>query len=191
MRKNESLAIKIALLTLLTVFFVVSFNLSLLAEEEEHGETHEHHFHRNHLGVSLAATTQLAEGAGTHFILGADYEYRLSQLIGIGVIGELIFAEETEYLFALPLFLHVTESLWFRVAPGFEVAHHSEEEGDVHAEEDHGNGDHTSKETEFFMRIGVGYGIVVGGFTITPIIDLDFFRKHTSLVWGISIGKGF
>jgi len=182
---------KIGLLTLMTVFLVFSIHFPLLAEEEEHGETHEHRFHRNHLGVSLAATTQLEEGGGTHFTLGADYEYRLSQLIGIGVIGELIFAEETEYLFALPLFLHVTESLWFRIAPGFEVAHHSKEEGDVHAEEDHGNGDHTSQETEFFMRIGVGYGFIAGGFTITPTVDLDIFRKHTSLVWGISIGKGF
>jgi len=190
-KKKESLTKKIGLLTLLAVFLVVSFNISLLAEEEEHGETHEHLFHRNHFSVGLGGTTRLEEGAGTYFTLGADYEYRLSKLIGISVVGELIFAEETEYLFAFPLFLHVTDSLWFRVAPGFEVAHHSEEEGDVHAEEDHGYGDHTSKETEFFIRIGMGYGFVAGGFVITPLIDLDFFRKHTSLVWGISIGKGF
>jgi len=191
MRNTESLRIKIGHLTLVIVLLLISCHISLYAGEEEHGETHEFHFHRNHLGLTLAATRQLAEGAGTHFTLGLDYEYRLSKGVGIGVIGELIFAEETEYLFALPLFLHVSESLWFRIAPGFEVAHHSEEGGDVHAEEDHSNGDSTSQKTEFLIRIGIGYGFAAGGFTITPTIDLDFFRSHTSLVWGISIGKGF
>jgi len=40
---------------------VVSVHIPLLAEEEEHGETRDHHFHRHHLGVMLAATSHLKE----------------------------------------------------------------------------------------------------------------------------------
>ncbi|MFC2164527.1 hypothetical protein ACFLT2_05965 [Acidobacteriota bacterium] len=191
MRKKESLIKKIGFLTLLTFFLVVSFHLPLLAEEEEHGETHGHHFHRHHLGVTLAATSHLEKGGSTYFTLGAEYEYRLSPLFGIGLIGELIFGKETEYLFALPFFIHVTESLWFRIAPGLEVAHHSEESGDSHGEENHGNGEHSSQKAKFLTRIGAGYNFNAGGFIITPTIDLDFLRSQTSLVWGITIGRGF
>ena len=82
----------------------------------------------------------------------------------------------------------MTEKLWFRAAPGFEVAnhHHEEESEGVHAKETH-----TSKETEFLLRIGMGYGFEVEGIAIIPTIDLDLFRGHNSLVWGLSIGKGF
>jgi hypothetical protein len=40
-------------------------------------------------------------------------------------------------------------------------------------------------------EIGMGYGFEVGEIIITPTIDFDFFRGHRSLVWGLSIGKGF
>lgn len=170
---------------------MVSFRSLLRSEEQEHGESHDHHFHRHHLGLTLAATSHLEKGGNTYFTLGAEYEYRISKLIGIGVIGELIFAEHTEYLFALPLFFHVTESLWFRIAPGYEIAHHSEEGKDVHAKEGHGNGENCTQKAKFLTRIGAGYNLNAGGFIITPTVDLDFFKSQTSLVWGINICRGF
>jgi hypothetical protein len=190
-RTNEPLAKKIGFLILLILAVVLVFRIPLLSEEEEHGEAHEHHFHDHHLGLTLAATTHLEEGGGTHFTLGAEYEYRLSQLIGIGLIGELIFAEHTEYLFVLPLYVHATESLWFRAGPGFEVTRHSEEKPHCSCKEDQDPEHYTSNKAKFLMRIGVGYNIDVGGFIITPTVDIDFLRTQTSLVWGIVIGRGF
>lgn len=158
----------------------------VMGQEEEHAEAH--HLHLNHLGLVFAGTTSLEKGRGTHFTIGADYERRLSEVWGVGLIGELIFTDKTEYLFAAGVYFHATEKLWFRAALGFEVAYHHHEEGseDVHAEETH-----TKKETELLLRIGMGYGFEVEGIIITPTIDLDLFRGHKSLVWGLSIGKGF
>lgn len=64
--------------------------------------------------------------------------------------------------------------------------HHVEENGDRHGEETH-----ASKETEFLLRIGMGYVFEMEEFAITPTIALDFVRGHRSFVWGLSIGKGF
>jgi hypothetical protein len=158
----------------------------VMGQEEEHAEAH--HFHLNHLGLVFAGTTDLEEGGGTHFTIGVDYERRLSEVWGVGVVGELIFAHQTEYLFVFPAYFHVTEKLWFQAALGFEVSYHHHEEEN---EGNHGEETHTSKETEFLLRIGVGYEFEVEGIAITPAIAFDVFRGHGSLVWGLSIGKGF
>ena len=48
-----------------------------------------------------------------------------------------------------------------------------------------------NRETGFLIRTGVGYNFDLGGFTLGPAVFLDTLRETTSLVWGISIGKGF
>lgn len=177
---------QIGIFTLATAFLLFFSSVYLCADEEDHAEAH--HLHLNHLGLVFAGTTGLEEGGETHFTLGVDYERRLSEVWGVGVVGELIFAHKTEYLFVFPAYFHVTEKLWFQAALGFEVSYHHHEEEN---EGNHGEETHTSKETEFLLRIGMGYGFEVGEIIITPTIDFDFFRGHRSLVWGISIGKGF
>jgi hypothetical protein len=187
-RNMSSISFKrqIGIFTLATAFLLFFSSVYLCADEEDHAEAH--HLHLNHLGLVFAGTTGLEEGGETHFTLGVDYERRLSEVWGVGVVGELIFAHKTEYLFVFPAYFHVTEKLWFQAALGFEVSYHHHEEEN---EGNHGEETHTSKETEFLLRIGMGYGFEVGEIIITPTIDFDFFRGHRSLVWGISIGKGF
>jgi len=175
---------KTKLLIFILIFGMFSGINMFAQSEEEHGEGH--HFHRNHVSFLVGGTTHLEKGAGTYFSLGADYVYRISNLIGIGVVGELIFAEKTEYLLALPIVLYATESLWFQFAPGFEVAHHSVGDGNGHGQEAH-----SSSEVLSLIRIGGGYNFHVGGLSISPSINLDMFRSRNSLVWGIAIGKGF
>ena len=46
-------------------------------------------------------------------------------------------------------------------------------------------------DTHVLLRIGAGYQFHVGKFSISPNVNLDMWRKHHSLVWGISIGRGF
>jgi hypothetical protein len=90
----------------------------------------------------------------------------------------------------VPVILRVTDALFIRVGPGVEWAYHGEENGHGNiqaAEAANGNG----RETEFFVRVGIGYGFEIGKFSITPTLDFDFFKGHTTLVWGIAIGKGF
>ena len=129
----------------------------------------------------------------TDFTLGFEYEYRFSRKMSrwsIGLIGEAIFAHKTEYLLVVPVILRITDAFFLRAGPGVEWAQHSEKNGhgDIHAAEAaNGNG----RETEFFVRVGIGYGFEVGKFSITPTLDLDIFEGYSSLVWGIAIGKGF
>ena len=143
-------------------------------------ETEMHHSYRHHVGLFLGGTGNF-KNEETDFTLGLEYEYRLSNKTegwGIGLIGELIFAHETEYLLAMPIILRVSDTFFFRAGPGIEWAQHGEENG-------HG------REAEFFVRFGIGNGFEVGKFSITPTLDFDIFQGHTTLVLGIAIGKGF
>jgi hypothetical protein len=169
----------------------------VLTVSYSHGQAHEaeaetHHYHSHHLGIFIGGTSNLKKEE-TVFTLGLEYEYRLSKNMsrwGVGLIGELIFAHETEYLIVVPVILHVTDAFFLRAGPGIEWAHHSEENGhgDIHvAEVTNGNG----RESEFFLRVGIGYGFELGKFSITPSLDLDIFQDHTTLVWGMTIGRGF
>jgi len=58
----------------------------------------------------------------------------------------------------------------------------------LHEENKH-NGDTESK-TEFLVRIGTGYSVHFGKFSVDPSIDIDFLRSSTTLVWGINFGMG-
>ena len=49
----------------------------------------------------------------------------------------------------------------------------------------------TKTKAEFLIRIGAGYSIHLGDFSIDPSVDLDFLRSSTTLVWGINFGLGF
>lgn len=155
-------------------------------------EAETHQYHRHHAGLFLGGTSNLKKEE-TDFTLGFEYEYRLSKKMArwsIGLIGEMIFAHKTEYLLVVPVILRITDAFFFRAGPGVEWAHHSEENGhgNIHAAE---AADGEGSETEFFVRVGIGYGFEVGKFSITPTLDFDIFQSHTTLVWGIAIGKGF
>ncbi|UCE41406.1 MAG: hypothetical protein JSV17_18575 [Candidatus Aminicenantes bacterium] len=177
--------------------FTIWLIASALALTTSYGssQTHEaetHQYHRHHIGLFLGGTSNLKKEE-TDFTLGIEYEYRLSKEMSrwsIGLIGELIFAHETEYLVVVPIILRVTDAFFLRAGPGIEWAHHGEENGhdNIHAAEaENGNG----RESEFFVRVGIGYGFEVGKFSITPTLDVDIFKSQTTLVWGIAIGKGF
>jgi len=144
-------------------------------------DTHEksEHFHFNHLGIFIGATSSL-EKKSTNFTLGADYVRRFSSTSpwGIGFIGEAIFAEHTEWVFGIPAYYYVEDIIWIRSGPGIEIL--KEESG--HS---------LDTKIEFLYRIGLGHDFELGKFTITPSVDLDLVHHHNSVVWGVSIGKGF
>lgn len=150
------------------------------SNHETDGEVHSPHFHRNHVGVFVGATTELEEDEDTHFTLGIDYTRRITNdgRWGIGVFGEAIFADDTEWLFGIPLYFYPTNNFWLRAGPGVEFHKEETESG-------------TETEAEFLIRTGIGYSIEFNAFTIAPAISVDFLRNKTSLVWGIHIVKGF
>jgi hypothetical protein len=165
-------------------------------EAEEHVAEEHSHLHSHHLGLFVGATSKFEEG-GTYFSLGLEYEYLLDKEHGrwkLGVVGELIFGHKTEYLIAVPVIFRAYKGLFVLAGPGLEWFPSHEEEGDEH-HDPHAMGNSEGSEggydTHVLLRIGAGYQFHVGKFSITPVVNLDMWRKHHSLVWGISIGRGF
>jgi hypothetical protein len=66
-----------------------------------------------------------------------------------------------------------------------------EEDGEEHHEAHSNGNDESGYTTQVFMRIGTGYQFKIGKFEIVPMVDLDIWRGHHALVWGMAIGRGF
>jgi len=64
-------------------------------------------------------------------------------------------------------------NLFFVVAPGIVIV------------------DEESTDNHFLFRLGAGYDIDLGNISLTPTVNLDFVEGEESLVFGISLGKGF
>jgi len=165
-------------------------------EAEEHGVEEHSHFHNHHLGLFVGASSKFEEG-GTYLTLGLEYEYLLDKEHGrwkLGVVGEFIFAHETEYVIAIPVVFHLTKGFFLLAGPGLEWSpshgEGGEEHHDAHAMENNESSEDGYK-THVLLRIGAGYHLQVGKFSISPVVNLDMWRQHHSLVWGISIGRGF
>ena len=155
------------ILLLLVVSFAVSAG-SIWAEE-----SHGHNvFHKHHVGVfASGATTNLHEDH-TSFTLGADYEYRISPRVGIGVLGDVVFAPHRETILAGALVTHPAGGLKVLFAPGVIFI-----DG--------------SSENHFVARFGFGYDFHVARASLAPTFNLDVIEGHVSLVYGVTLGFGF
>ena len=178
----KSITVLINTLILIGSFINIHLYAQSIEAESDHTEPH-YPVHHNHIALFAGATTQL-EQKGTQFSVGADYVRYLDVEAnwGVSLFGEAIFAKHTEYLFGLTLYHHFTRSLWIRTGPGVEFI---QEEVAGHSEHD------TDTQAELLYRLGAGYHFHISGFTLSPSVDLDIVRKHTALVWGISLGKEF
>lgn len=182
MSRKKTLAIN-KLGTILFIGFIMLFSSQMFAEGGHH-----------HLGVFFGNTnnTHLKH---TDFTLGADYEYRLSNLFGIGLIGDLVLADHKETLVMGGIFVHPAGGLKFVVGNGLAFAEQSEEHEVI---DDHNADDtHASEKTEsstgshYVLRVGAGYDIHVGHFSITPTLNWDYINGYSSVVYGITVGFGF
>lgn len=166
---------------------------SEIAEENEHSQHEEgahgsHATHRHHFSIAGAATYSFEEDEA-HPTVGLDYVYRLrvwEGRVGIGAFGEAIFAEHTEGIIGLPVYVYPYKGLSLFAGPGVEiVTEESEADG-----EEHGSGSDT--EAKFLFRFGIGYSVELGkGFSIMPNIDIDLVRENPALVFGVGLGKSF
>jgi len=193
--------VKIIIQISLVLLLFFSSNTFAQHEETEHQRVHNstsaehgHNFHSNHIAIFTGATTELEEDKDSHFTLGVDYVRRVTKSgrLGIGVFGEVIFGEHTEWVFGIPFYVYPIKNLWLRVGPGLEI--HEEKEkshSSVQSETGMAKGSKTETKTEFITRAGLGYEFEVSGFIIGPALSIDFFRNKTSLVWGVNFGKGF
>jgi len=170
----------------MTVFFL---NGNIFAQHEDtasvesHSKEHSGHPHWNHIALFAGATSKF-EQEGTHFTLGLDYirKFPPSGRWAISIFAEAIFEEHTEWLFGIPVFYWPYENLWVRTGPAIEF---------LQEEEHHHGESKTETRTEFLWRLGTGYDIEFGKYSITPSFDIDFGRSTTAAVWGFNFGYGF
>ena len=161
---------KAALLILLVAAFLVAIPVTIRAEEVEQTLHQEAPEHRHGLELFLGNSHL---GGEDGFSVGLTYEYRLSDMFGIGGFAEYAGADFREWVFGLPLFLHPYKGLRFLVAPGIDV---ETEEGD----------------SEFLLRLGVAYEFEIHEkWSITPEFNVDFVDGDQVLVYGLSYGYAF
>ncbi len=164
---------------LFTIFLIIS--LPLMAAG---GKNH-------HAALFLGATSGTYSEGHTYFTAGLEYEYLFLQTnpsIGIGLIAEMVMADHSETVLALPLIVHPYSGFKFFVAPA--IIMYSET---IPASSDPWNEEAVTNEsdTEWFVRLGAGYDFHFNQFSVSPLLSVDFIAGHSYLVYGLSFGIGF
>ena len=140
------------------VLVVALLPMSAIAGEHEHP------------GNEIAAFAGLADEGGENALaLGLEYERRINDVLGIGVLAEKTGGDINSWVYAVPITIHAE---WWKliVAPGIE--------------EKHGH-------TESLIRIGVGREFEVSELKITPSLSIDFVDGETIYLLGVSFGIAF
>jgi hypothetical protein len=135
-------------------------------EEQRRGEAEGPH----HLSL-VTGGTYIVETEEIAFTLGVDYEYRVSELLGMGFVLEHAFGEVDATTLLLVADIHLWEGLAVQMGPGVEFA----------------------EDEEFLLgRMGVLYEFEAGGgVTIAPQAHYDFSEGEDAIVFAIAIGKAF
>ncbi|TDJ53891.1 MAG: hypothetical protein E2O47_07210 [Gemmatimonadetes bacterium] len=150
------------------------------AQDRSHGRAVHH---RNHLGLFAGAATEFADHTSTTFAAGADYERRLSQRIGVGVMVDLTFGElKRNGLAVAGIFLHPARGWRLFGGAGVEFV-------DTAAA---GTSGGSSSKSHVALRLATAYDFPVGRFLVGPIVAVDLLGEtETILSYGLTIGLGF
>ncbi len=162
MRRLSILAAAMLLLALAT---------SPLIAEDTETTGGEGGFARHDLGLLAGATTGDGE---TGFTLGADYEYRPLNYLGLGIAAEYVSSlDAREWAVVLPVVSHPNrepQGGWkLIIGPGLEIR-------------ESGN--------DFLVRLGITYGYPMNGWTLSPVLNADLVHGEWSFVYGIRLGMG-
>jgi hypothetical protein len=110
----------------------------------------------------------------TAFTVGVDYEYRLSNWVGVGGLIDYAGGHLEERIVAAMVIVHPTPPLAVLRAAG----------------QDH-RVEHGHTENTFVVRIGAVYYFEAGRFGIGPSYFIDSTNGETLHVFGIVIATGF
>jgi hypothetical protein len=162
---------KFDLVTVLALLLIIVCALPTVAQADEHEleSDHEatHDFHPNMLAFFVGVSDEGRNETG--LALGIEYERRLNESFGVGVLAERTFGDLDIWVFAVPFAYH-TGRWKFYIAPGIEDG-------------DHGN--------ESLVRLGGEYAYEVGAWEISPQIDVDFVNGDEVTVLGVTFGRAF
>lgn len=127
----------------------------------------------HHLSVFPSGTRTTGSENEDAFTVGLDYEYRVSELLGVGAVGEFAFGPiDATTLLAVADF-HIWRGLGIQTGPGAVV-----EDGES---------------PHFVYRFGALYEFEFGsGFTLSPQIHCDLIDGlENELIYGLAFGFSF
>lgn len=168
----------------------VSVALSAIAPtpllgQEDHADE-DHHLHHNHIALFVGGTTPLdsASGGATSFTLGADYERRITPVLGALLLVDFAIGDHKRAaLFGAMFAVRPIEPLRITVGTGFELV-----DKDVTS----GGTTTTKKKAFFVIPTRASYEFHVGKLTLAPTFGMDFVGEtKTNIVYGLSLGYGF
>ena len=119
---------------------------------------------------SLALFIGITDDRGDDaFSLGLDYEYKFSEVFGIGGLLDHAGGDVRTWVVGVPIFAHPVGGLVVLLAPGIE----HQDDGDKEA----------------LIRLGAGWDFEVGErFVITPVFNIDFVDGDKVYVYGVEFG---
>ena len=79
-----------------------------------------HHWQTSPHHLSALVGTTYTEECGNAFTLGIDYEYRISDFLGLGFVAEYAFEDLDAYTYLLVADLHITNRFIAQIGPGVE-----------------------------------------------------------------------
>jgi hypothetical protein len=168
--------------TLSTIILILACSNVWAQNHEEHDTHHSKH----HIAIFDGATTNFGHST-TGYSLGLDYEYFISDKIGVGMIGEYVFAGEGELILGVPLFFHPTSNLKLGAAP---IGIYAEEHHGYHSYDGHEPTNNTvHKEWVLGARLNVAYSLHFGKISAGPSVSLDV-ANTTAVVYGLAFGIG-
>ena len=130
-----------------------------------------HHWQSTPHHLSALVGTTYTKECGNAFTIGVDYEYRVSDFLGVGFVAEYAFEDLDAYTYLLVADLHITNNFIAQIGPGVEF--------------------HGSHKMEV-ARLGFLYEFEVLGVTISPQLHYDYHRNNKSaVVAGLAIGMSF
>ncbi len=128
-----------------------------------------HHSSPHHLSVLLGGTDLVNEDH-TAFTVGIDYEYRVSNFLGLGLVVEQAFGNIDSTTILAVADLHLWRGLIAQVGPGVEFV---------------------DENSYAALRLGALYEFEFeNGFTLSPQLHYDFSHED-ALVFGIALGSVF
>ncbi|MEM9309938.1 MAG: hypothetical protein AAGA34_00705 [Pseudomonadota bacterium] len=124
----------------------------------------------HHLSILVAGTHIEAEDE-TAITLGVDYEYRVSEWLGLGFVAERAFGGIDSTSILAVADIHIWEGLAVQVGPGVEFV---------------------DEEERLIGRFGGLYEFELGkGFTLSPQLHYDLSEDQDAIVFGIAVGRAF
>ncbi len=158
-------SVVVALLALMLGAMNANAESPVSGSSQGHGGAH---YHKNLVGVFTGITHAGRRKNGA--ALGFEYERRLSEKFGIGVVAEHTFGDADVWIAAIPFAFHAGHWKLY-AAPGIEDGHHG---------------------TEGLLRLGAEYAFELsGGWEIAPQINVDWVDKEDVWVFGVVFAKGY